>query len=64
MKDLELIDTFNLKREMFDLFDIARILFNDYYNGKKNYTIQDIKNIYVLIAKIQLNINNIKNEIE
>lgn len=64
MKDLELIDTFNLKRELFDLFDIARILFNDYYNGKKNYTIQDIKNIYVLIAKIQLNINNIKNEIE
>lgn len=64
MKDLELIDKFNLKREIFDLFENARILFNNYYNGKEDYLEIDIKKIYDLILKVQENINNIESEID
>lgn len=64
MKDLELIDKFNLKREIFDLFENARILFNNYYNGKEDYLETDIKKIYDLILKVQENINNIESEID
>lgn len=64
MKDLYLINEFELKREMFDLFDNARILFNDYYNGKKEYSEEDIKNIYDLILKVQDNVSNIESIID
>ena len=64
MKDLELIYVLNLRREMFDLYENARILFNEYYNGKEEYTEEDIKNIYDLVLKIQENVNNIESEID
>lgn len=41
-----------LKRQIFDLFDRARILFNDYYNGKEEYTDRDISEMYDLILRI------------
>lgn len=41
-----------LKRQIFDLFDRARILFNDFYNGKEEYTDRDISEMYDLILRI------------
>ena len=64
MKEIELIYKLNLRREIFDLYENARILFNNYYNGKEDYSEEDIKKIYDLILKVQENINNIKSEIE
>ena len=34
-----------LKNEIFDIFENARELFNDYYNGKEEYTQEDYKKI-------------------
>lgn len=56
--------TMNIKREIFDLYDNARVLFNDYYNGfEGSYTIEDIETIKSLLSKIEGNINNIKEEL-
>lgn len=56
--------TMNVKREIFDLFDNARVLFNDYYNGfEGSYTIEDIETIKSLLSKIEGNIKNIKEEL-
>ena len=41
-----------LKRQIFELFDRARILFNDFYNGKEEYTDEDISEMYDLILRI------------
>ena len=64
MKDLEYINELYVKNEIFDLYENARILFNDYYNGKDKYNEEDIKNIYDLILKIIDNINDIESEID
>ena len=52
-----------LKSEIFDVFENARILFNDYYNGKADYTDDDLYEISYLIAKMEENIKNIKEEL-
>lgn len=51
------------KSEIFDLFENARELFNNYYNGKANYTENDLYEISYLIAKMEENIKNIKEEL-
>ena len=39
-------DTMLTKRELFDLFENARILFNEYVNGiSRDYTEEDTKSI-------------------
>lgn len=43
-----------LKNEIFDLFENARELFNDYYNGKEEYTDEDIKRIREIIQRIEI----------
>lgn len=64
MKDLYLMDKLELRREIFDLFENARILFNDYYNGKEEYSEKDIIKIYDLILKVQDNVSNIESVID
>lgn len=51
------------KSEIFDLFENARELFNDYYNGKEEYTNKDISEINKLIWNIQNNIDEISSMI-
>lgn len=51
------------KSEIFDLFENARGLFNDYYNGKAIYSENDLYEISYLIAKMEENIKNIKEEL-
>lgn len=53
-----------LKNEIFDIFESARILFNDYYNGKNEYQEKDIRAIYDLIVRLQINIDEIKDIIK
>ena len=54
-------NTFEAKRRIFDLFDNARVLFNDYYNGfNHNYTKEDKKVILGLITMIDDDLDNIK----
>jgi len=52
------------KNEIFDLFENARVLFNDYYNGKESYTNEDINAIKDILKAIKENIKNIENESE
>lgn len=54
-------NTFEIKRNIFDILDNARILFNEYYNGfNHNYTNEDKKIIAALISIIESDIDNIK----
>lgn len=53
-----------LKRGIFDLFDYARILFNQFYNGKDSYNKTDINAIYNLMRCIKKNIAEIEEEIK
>ncbi len=56
-----------LKRNVFLLYDNARILFNDYYNkcwnSKEDYTEEDIKRILELFERIETNIKDFKEEL-
>lgn len=53
-----------LKNEIFDIFESARILFNDYYNVKNEYQEKDIRAIYDLIMSLQINIDEVKDMIK
>lgn len=57
------MDKLELKRQIFDLFENARILFNEYYNGKEEYTNEDIVEINKLMWNIQNNIDKISSMI-
>ncbi len=57
------INELYLKNEIFDLFENARVLFNEYYNGKDNYNKDDLKAIFDLMLKIENNVYEVKNEI-
>lgn len=51
-----------IKRLLFDIFENARALFNDYYNGfNHNYTDEDIKIIKTLLNMIQEDLDELKN---
>lgn len=50
-----------IQRNIFDIFENARVLFNDYYNGfYHNYTDEDKKIILSLLNMIGNDIDNIK----
>ena len=60
-----------LKREIFSVFENARVLFNDYYNGKENFSKEDLEKLddimYDLkqeIKEIQYNIDILESEID
>lgn len=53
--------TYQAKNTMFDLFDYARVLYNDYVNGfNNNYESEDITRIKLLLENIEEDIKNIK----
>ncbi len=55
------MESYEVKRLLFDIFENARTLFNDYYNGfMHNYTEEDKKIIGALISVIEGDIDNIK----
>lgn len=57
-------NTNEIKRNIFDLFENARVLFNEYYNGfNHNYTEEDKKIIQTLISSIEYDLENIKEEL-
>ncbi len=56
-------DTFQLKRVLFDLFDNAREIFNNYYRLDRNFTEEDLIIIKKYIKLIENNIEEIKEEI-
>lgn len=58
------MNNLNLKNEIFYIFENARILFNDYYNGKNEYQEKDIRAIYDLVMSLQMNIDEIKDIIK
>lgn len=54
-------DTSEVKRNIFAIFEYARTLFNDYYNGfNHNYTNEDKKVILSLLNLISNDIDNVK----
>lgn len=55
---------YELKREIFDLYDNARVLFNDYYNGKENYSEEDFNEIIKLISEIEEHIKEVKYNVD
>lgn len=55
-------ETMMVKREIFDLFDYARILYNDFYRKDGNFNETDTKAIKNIIKTIEKDINEIKEE--
>lgn len=54
-------ETYQTKNMIFDLFDYARELYNDYCNGfNNNYESEDITRIKLLLENIEEDIKNIK----
>lgn len=45
-----------LKNEIFDIYNNVRELWNDYYNGKEEYTQEDYKRIEEIMKNLQENI--------
>ena len=58
------MNKYYLKNELFDVFENARILFNDYYNGKEDYSDEDLEKIKELLKAIKENIKNIDEELK
>lgn len=53
-----------VKQEIFNMFDLTRVLFNDYYNGHNDsYTDIEIDKIRNIINSIENNCKEIKEEI-
>ena len=57
-------DTMMLKRELFDLFENARILYNDYYRINRDFTKDDIEAIKKLMELVEHNTKEIKEMIK
>lgn len=53
-----------LKRELFDLFETARILFNDYYRINRDFNKEDLKTIEKLIELVEHDSEEIKEMIK
>lgn len=59
-----MINELYLKHLIYDVTDVPRVLFNDYYNGKDNYNKNDIKDIKNLIEKLKAHTKELENELE
>ena len=57
-------DTMMLKRELFDLFENARILYNDYYRINRDFTKDDIEAIKKLMELVEHNTKEVKEMIK
>lgn len=55
-------NSWNIKKELFDIFDYARELYNVYYRKDNDYTEEDLEIIKSYITKIEESINEIKEE--
>ena len=53
-------DTMQLKRELFDLFDNSRILYNDFYRIQRNFNEDDLKTIEKIMELIEHNTKEVK----
>ena len=56
--------TMQIKRIIFDLFDYARILFNDFYRLERDFNEEDIKRLRELIKIIDYDAREIKEELK
>lgn len=57
-------ETMQVKRIIFDLFDYARILWNDFYRLDRDFNEEDIKRIKELIKLIDYDAREIKEELK
>lgn len=54
-------ETYQARMELFDLFECARVLYNNYCNGfDNNYNSKDIEKIKYYLENIEEDIKNIK----
>ena len=53
-------DTMQTKRELFDLFENARILYNEYYRIQRDFCKDDLKAIKKFMELVDNNSKNIK----
>lgn len=57
-------ETMQVKRIIFDLFDYARILWNDFYRLDRDFNEEDIKRLRELIKLIDYDVREIKEELK
>jgi hypothetical protein len=57
-------ETMKTKRIIFDLFDYARILWNDFYRLDRDFNEEDVKRLKELIKLIEHDTKEIKEMIE
>lgn len=53
-----------IKRNIYNVYDIARILWNNYYNGKEEYTKNDLKGIKYIITSLDVTIKELKESVD
>ena len=58
-----MIKNFYLKQLIYNVYDVSRVLFNDYYNGKDSYAENDIEDIKNLIEQLKAMVEDLENEL-
>lgn len=56
--------TMQTKRIIFDLFDYARMLWNDFYRLDRNFTEEDIKRLKEIVKIMEHDLREIKEELQ
>lgn len=56
--------TMQTKRIIFDLFDYARMLWNDFYRLDRNFTKEDIKRLKEIVKIMEHDLREIKEELQ
>lgn len=58
-----MINNNEIKRNIYNVYDIARILWNNYYNGEEEYTKNDLIGIKYIIASLDVTIKELKESV-
>lgn len=53
----------NIKRNIFNIFGIARLIFNDYYNGIEKYSEQDLDDIKLFLLDLEEQIIELRKDL-
>ena len=59
-----MINNNEIKRNIYNVYDIVRILWNNYYNGVEEYTENDLKGIEYMIANLNATIKELKESVD
>lgn len=59
-----MINNNEIKRNIYNIYDVVRILWNNYYNGVEEYTKNNLKSIKYIIASLDATIKELKESVD